>query len=477
MKRRLLSILLVVMMLVSLVPTTALSASAATEAAAPTGITGAGTEANPYIVNSASDLYSLFHSDKNMHVKLGQDITITGSVYVESDITLDMNGKTITADVKSYGFNITKGYSLKIKGSGKFLQKGTKLWAMFCVEGTLETYGSVTYDCADGNGFPISLSGYGVARIYGGNFMGKEIALNGGSKMYVYGGNFASDILTTSATQLYVYDGTFENRIYNNGYLYTFGGEFQKDVSSLGEYGEAIFWGGHFKEGVSNYSTSETSGKHLLGENALCIEHRYNSIADDGIFVKVEITVFRPDFAEQTPEIKLGQTELDAGTINALEDYVVSFKAKDVPKIFADNGYTIEESLIAKDSDGYTEAYDIKSGTKGQGVKLNLGNLTGGDYTVERIIKLYKGTSLVKTNKSTIKVTVKPMDKNLFGFATMNPAVSAQDMEDKYTDLPAIGIGTQTFNFGFTSFISSALSDKGFTAKPKVYINYNNQGT
>ncbi len=475
--KRFLSFVLAVLMVISAIPATVVTFSAANESVAQTGFTGSGTEKDPYIINTANDLYSLFHSDKNMHVKLGQDISLTSSVYVESDITLDMNGKTITADVKSYGFNITKGHSLKIKGSGKFLQKGTQLWAMFCVEGTLETHGTVTYECPDNSGCPINLSGYGIVRVYGGNFLGDQIAINGGSKMLVYGGNIASDVLVTKATQLYVYDGTFESRIYNYGYLYTFGGEFKKDVSSLGEYGEAIFWGGHFKEGVSNYSTSETGGIHILGQNAICMAHNSNDVTDDGIFVYTEITVFRPDYKEQTPEIKYNETEYDLGTINSLEDFIISFKAKDLPKVFADNGYTIEEKLVVKDSDGFVETYDIKSGTKGQGVKLNLGNLTGGDYTVERTINLYKGSSLKKSNKCIMKVTVNPMSSGSFGFATMNPAVSAEDMKDNYTDLPATAIGTQTLNFGFTPFISTALSDKGFSVKSKVYINYNNQGT
>ena len=473
-RKKLLSLLLAVIMVLSVIPVTAISISAANGYLASTGFEGSGTESNPYIVNTASDLFGLFHSDKDMHIKLGQDISVTSTVYIASNITLDMNGKTIKTSSKTSAFDISEGCTFKIKGTGKIDHTG-KMYTFF-VRGVLETYGNVTYKCPDDLGSVICLSDYGVARIYGGSFSGQQIALNGGGKMYVYGGSITSEVLVTKATQLYVYDGTFENRIYNYGYLYTYGGEFKKDVSSLSESGEATFYGGHFKEGISNYSTS-SGGKHILGKNSICMAHNNKDVTDDGLFVRTEITVFRPDFAEQSPEFKAGQTELDAGKINALEDYFVSFKAKDVPKVFADQGYTIEEKLIVKDSDGVTEKYDIKSGTKGQGVKLNLGNLTGDDYTVERTINLYKGPSVVKTNKSTIKITVNPIDKSLFGFATLKPSVSAEDREDRYTDLPETAITTENLTFGFTSFISTKLSDKGFSVKPKMYVNYNNQGT
>ena len=475
--KRILSMLLAVLMTISVAFVSVASTSAAESSVASVGYTGSGTEADPYIANSSADLYGFIHSDKHMFIKLGQDITITSTIYVESNITIDMNGKTLTMNASDYGFNIKSGCSLKIKGSGKIVQKGTKLWAIFFVEGTLETSGSVTYECPKESGNPICMSRYGVARIYGGNFVGDQISINGGAKVYVYGGTISTNVLITEATQLYVYDGTFEKRVYNNGYFVSFGGEFLEDVSSITKTGEAILYGGHFVKGVGRYSPLETGGSHSLGSNALCYCKKLNTVADNGVYLSNEITVFSPDFAEQTPEIKLGQTELDLGAINSLEDYYVSFKAKDVPAGFVELGYTIEEKLIVKDSDGFVETYDIKSGTKGQGVKLNLGNLTGGDYTVERTINLYNGPSLVKTNKSTIKVKVNPIDDSAFGFATLNPAVSAEDMEDNYTDLPATDIGTQTLNFGFTPFISTALSDKGFSVKSKVYINYNNQGT
>lgn len=476
--KRFLCVFFAVMMLFSIIPFSAIQAYAATISVDVTGVyTGTGTESDPYVVSNATDLYGLIHSDMNMYIKLGQDITITSTIYVESNITIDVNGKTLTMDASDYGINIEQGCSLKIKGSGKFVQKGTKLWAMFFVEGTLETRGTITYECPKESGNPICMSRYGVARIYGGNFVGDQISINGGAKVYVYGGTISTNVLITKATQLYVYGGTFEKRVYNYGYFVSFGGEFLEDVSSITTTGEAILYGGHFEGGVGKYSTSETGGSHSLGLNALCYCKKLNTVADNAVYLATDITVFSPNFAEQTPELKLGQTELDLGTINSLEDYYVSFKAKDVPAGFVELGYTIEEKIIVKDSDGFTQDYDIKSGTKGQGVKLNLGNLTGGDYTVERIINLYKGPSIVKTNKTILKVTVNPMDESLFGFASMKPVVSSEDKTAKYTELGEIPIETQTLTFGFTPYISAELSSKGCKVTSKVYINYENQGT
>ena len=476
--KKLLCLFLAVMMLFSIIPLTVIPASAATDSVAVTGVyTGTGTESNPYVVSNATDLYGLIHSDNHMYIKLGQDITITSTLYVESNITIDMNGKTLTMDASGYGFNIKSGCSLKIKGSGKILEKSTKLWGMFFVEGTLETSGSVTYECSKESGNPICMSSYGIARIYGGNFVGYQISINGGAKVYVYGGTISTKVLITKATQLYVYGGTFEERVYNNGYFVSFGGEFLEDVSSINTTGEAILFGGHFKGGVGAYGSSETGGSHSLGSNALCYCKTLNTVADNAVYLSTDITVFSPDFAQQSPEIKMGQTQLDLGTINSLEDYYVSFTARDVPAGFVELGYTIEEKIIVKDSDGFSQGYDIKSGTKGQGVKLNLGNLTGGDYTIERSINLYKGPSLVKTNKSTMTIKVNPIDESLFGFASMKPVVSTEDKADKYTELSETSITTETLTFGFTPYISADLSSKGYNVKSKVYVNYGNLGT
>ena len=94
-QKRLLSLIMAAVMVLTVIPATVTSISAANGYLASTGFEGSGTESNPYIVNTASDLFGLFHSDKDMHIKLGQDISVTSTVYVASDITLDMNGKTI----------------------------------------------------------------------------------------------------------------------------------------------------------------------------------------------------------------------------------------------------------------------------------------------------------------------------------------------------------------------------------------------
>ena len=219
-RKRFLSLLLAVIVALSAIPVTAISISAANSYLAPAGYEGKGTESDPYIANTASELFGLFHSDKNMHIKLGQDISVTSTIYIASDITLDMNGKTIKTTSKTSAFDISAGCTFKVKGTGKIDHTG-KMYTFF-VRGVLETYGNVAYQCPDDLGSVICLSDYGVARIYGGSFSGQQIALNGGGKMFVYGGNIVSEVLVTKATQLYVYDGTFENRIYNYGYLYTY---------------------------------------------------------------------------------------------------------------------------------------------------------------------------------------------------------------------------------------------------------------
>ena len=463
---------LVVMILLSIVPFTAISTTAAVTSVAITSYDGSGTENDPYIAMSASDLAGFIHSDKNLHIKLGANITLSGSIFVESDITIDMNGHTITSNATSYAFRVTQGHTLKIKGTGKI--KYTDNLYIFYVDGTLETNGTVTYECPTKAGTIICTSDYGKVIINGGNFIGQQILINGVGKLYVYGGNFATETLINKISNGYIYGGSFNGKIINYNALRIYGGEFLKDVSSYGE-GITGIYAGYFKEGVSN--NSSTNGKHILGEGSICLEHTKNTITETGVFIGVEMTVYRPDFAELSPELTEGQTEVDAGTINAFDDYIVSFKAKDVPDIFVKNGFTIEEKILVKDSDGYTDGYDIKTGTKAQGVEINLNHLTGGDYTVERTVNLYQNGSLKKTNQNTVKIKVNPLSDDACGFRTMTPAVSEDDMKDGYTELSAKPITTQNITFGFTPQILKVLYDKGYRVKGKVYINYENQGT
>ena len=470
--KRFLCLLLAVVMLLSIVPFTAISTTAAVTSIVTTNYEGSGTEDDPYIAMSASDLAGFIHSDKNLHIKLGSNITLSGSIFVESNISIDMNGYTITSNATSYAFRITQGHTLNIKGTGKI--KYTDNLYIFYVDGTLETNGTVTYECPTKAGTIICTSDYGKVIINGGNFIGQQILINGVGKLYVYGGNFATEISINKTSNGYIYGGSFNGKIVNYNALRIYGGEFLKDVSSYGE-GVTGIYAGYFKEGVSNYSS--TNGKHILGEGSICLEHTKNTITETGVFICVEMTVYRPDFAKLSPELPEGQTEVDAGTINALDDYIVSFKAKDIPDVFVKNGFTIEEKLIVKDSDGYIDGYDIKSGTKGQGVEINLNHLTGGDYTIERTVNLYQNGSLKKTNKNTVKIKVNPLSDDACGFRTMTPAVSEEDMKDGYTELSARPITTQTITFGFTPQILKDLYDKGYRVKGKVYINYENQGT
>ena len=469
---RFICLFLAVMMLLSIVPFTAISATAAVTSVATTNYEGSGEENDPYIAMSASDLAGFIHSDKNLHIKLGANITLSGSIFVESNITIDMNGYTITSNATSYAFRITQGHNLKIKGTGKI--KYTDNLYIFYVDGTLETNGTVTYECPTKAGTIICTSDYGKVIINGGNFIGQQILINGVGKLYVYGGNFATEILINKTSVGYIYGGSFNGKILNYNALRIYGGEFLKDVSSYGD-GVTGIYAGYFKEGVSN--NSSTNGKHILGEGSICLEHSKNTITETGVFIYTEMTVYRPDFAELTPELPEGETEVDAGTINAFDDYIVSFKAKDVPDIFVKNGFTIEEKIIVKDSDGYTDGYEIMSGTKAQGVEINLNHLTGGDYTVERIVNLYQNGSLKKTNQNTVKIKVNPLSDDACGFRTMTPSVNEDDMKDGYTELSEKPITTETLTFGFTPQILKVLYDKGYRVKGKVYINYENQGT
>ena len=93
--KRFLCLFLAVMILLSIVPFTAISTTAAVTSVAITSYDGSGTKSDPYIANTASELFGFVHSDKNIYIRLGADMTLSGGLHVEANINIDMNGKEL----------------------------------------------------------------------------------------------------------------------------------------------------------------------------------------------------------------------------------------------------------------------------------------------------------------------------------------------------------------------------------------------
>ena len=142
--KRILSMLLVIAMMISFVSVTTVQAFAATDDIATTSYEGSGTESDPYIANTASELFGFVHSDKNMYIRLGADMTLSGGLYVEANINIDINGKELNIKTNSSGIYIDNTGKLTITGSGKIKYEGDS--AFLSVYGTFESNGPVIYE-------------------------------------------------------------------------------------------------------------------------------------------------------------------------------------------------------------------------------------------------------------------------------------------------------------------------------------------
>ena len=473
--KRIISIILTLVMAVGMIPMSAISTNASILdiPAAPSpveGVTGTGTFADPYVAKTGDQLENLIATKKDMNIKLDSNLNLDKTLYIRAEVYINMNGKNISSTAENGAIHVKSGGIITMNGIGKLTYNGN-YYAVF-VEGTFETMGSITYETKNASYAVVNIHQYGAVRIYGGTFKGSQIDNNGVGQLYIYGGTFEKIIYNGPNGLVAIYGGTFLDAIGTQGKVYIYDGEFLDSVNAYYN-GVVTVYGGHFAVGIA---TPEATGTHKNGENSFCISHKNKTLSEDGLYVYEEVTVYSPAFAEQSPYAN-GKTEIDGGTMNQYESYTVGFKAKDVPTIFAEAGFTVEEKLIVKDSAGNVEHSVSNKGTTAKGVYYNLQELDGGDYSVERIINLYRNGSVVGTKKDTVKVKVNPLSSSDFGFKTMTPSVNAEDMEDRYTELSDKPLETQTLTFGFTSQLSQELKNKGYSVKEKIYVNYNNQGT
>lgn len=470
--KRLLSMFLAVVMLLSIVPYTAISTAAAVTSDATTNYEGSGTENDPYIANTASELFGFVHSDKNMYIRLGADMTLSGGLYVEANINIDMNGKELNIKTNSSGIYIDNTGKLTITGSGKINYEGDS--AFLSVYGTFESNGPVIYESKEVGMGVVAMYDYSKVYIYYGVFKGDRFFNHDQGKLYIYGGEFEENVHTDKFAVTYVYGGNFLDTLTNWGSTCIFDGEFAEPVSTYkyDNTGNLILVNGHFKKGV----TIGENANYKLADTALCYSHK-TRIAANFLYTNEEITIFSPYFEVQNPAVPYGKTEFDAGEIyEEIEDYVYGFKAKDVPTVFADMGFTIEEKIVVKNSTGKVSYTQTETGKYAKVVGFEMNTLSPDDYVIENTINLYYNGEVRKSATNTVKVKVKPLSNSDYGFKTITPSLSEAELSQLYTDLGTMHLG-QSLKFGFTSQISQELSDKGYNVKEKVYVNYNNQGT
>lgn len=206
MKKRLISMALAVSMAVSIMPAPALATVGgggttlgddAITLSDATGGTSSGT-ATP-----VSDLTGLTDAATNGgNVQLSGDIMLTGTLSINNkNLSIDLNGYTITAANNQRAFNISNGGTLEIKDSvGKGIIQGN---------GTVTGRGGAIYMEGSGSALTISggtIQGFTVSAHGGGVYMSGGTFTMTGGKIY----NCSSSGTNLSGGGVYMAEGTFD---------------------------------------------------------------------------------------------------------------------------------------------------------------------------------------------------------------------------------------------------------------------------
>ena len=326
--KKILSILLAVMMVVGMIPATAIPAYAADEATCPNeGATGTGTAEDPYRVYTYDDFCDAVSNAESpdIYVKLYDDL-VTGDEF-PTNKWMDIGG-SLTIDLNSYKFNIygdmfgndttlpynCEDWSYTICGSGVYYNDHYNIRGDFIVKDSADvstvaagTNGKVTmYDGAIstelvlGDGDFIMHNGVCGSIYMGANMQHKN-------NIEIYNGRFVcentyeSDKLTGVTQQLFLDDVDYSDVTINTFYAADSNGNVTK-IDSMSKF--------------ANY-----------GKNRL------------------EFAVATPQFAEQSPKMPEGEDNYFLGFVTA-KTYPLYFNAVPLEKEFVDAGYRIEQSFF-----------------------------------------------------------------------------------------------------------------------------------
>lgn len=385
--KKILSILLAVMMVVGMIPATAIPAYAADETTGPIeGATGTGTAEDPYRVYTYDDFCEAVSNAESpdIYVKLYDDL-VTGDEF-PTNKWMDIGG-SLTIDLNSYNFNIygdmfgndttlpynCEDWSYTICGSGVYYNDHYNIRGDFIVKDSADvstvaagTNGKVTmYDGAIstelvlGDGDFIMHNGVCGSIYMGANMQHKN-------NIEIYNGRFVCentyepDKLTGVTQQLFLDDVDYSDVTINTFYAADSNGNVTK-IDSMSKF--------------ANY-----------GKNRL------------------EFAVATPQFAEQSPKMPEGEDNYFLGFVTA-KTYPLYFNAVPLEKEFVDAGYRIEQSFFVYNSSGGLVHSSTVDASTGKGAYFDLRGQAKDNYKINEAIKLVDKDGdivLSKTNTFTI---------------------------------------------------------------------------
>ena len=150
-------------------------------------------------------------------VTLGGDFAFTGEIFINKDVTIDLNGHSLTRTVDGTLFNVNENKHLTIRATGGGNVTNTGMGNAFYVNnnGILTVEGG---NISTSNG--AAINNRGTTYIYDGTIDGHSSALSNNGTMYILGGTIIGD--------------NYGNSVRNEGSLYVFtGATLQKGIDEV----------------------------------------------------------------------------------------------------------------------------------------------------------------------------------------------------------------------------------------------------
>ena len=323
MKKRLISMALAVSMAVSMMPAPALATVGgggttpgddAITLSDATGGTSSGT-ATP-----VSDLTGLKDAATNGgNVQLSGDITLTGTLSINNkELSIDLNGHTITAANNQRAFNISNGGTLEIKDSvGNGIIRGN---------GTVTGHGGAIYMKGSGSALTIS----------GGTIQGFTASTSGGG-VYMSDGTF--NMTGGAIENCTAPEGAGVKMYPDSGNTCTFTMSDSAEIKNCSNDGVSIAWSGTSRfimsggtidnnKGYGLWTSSRSNTEILLSGGTITNSERYDMVIHTGVQLRVNDATVSGKIQNRGTIIGTGNAEFTGTVVNESAGKIESGKFK-----------------------------------------------------------------------------------------------------------------------------------------------------
>lgn len=323
MKKRLISMALAVSMAVSMMPAPALATvggggtTPGDDAITLSDATGGTSSGTATLVSDLTGLTAAATNGGN--VQLSGDITLTGTLYINNkELSIDLNGHTITAASNQRAFNISNGGTLEIKDS--------------VGNGIIQGNGTVT-----GSGGAIYMEGSGSAlTISGGTIQGFTASTSGGG-VYMRDGTF--NMTGGAIENCTAPEGAGVKMYPDSGNTCTFTMSDSAEIKNCSNDGVSIASSGTSKftmsggtidnnKGYGLWTSARSNTEILLSGGTITNSERYDMVIHTGVQLHVNNATVSGKIQNRGTIIGTGNAEFTGTVVNESAGMIKSGKFK-----------------------------------------------------------------------------------------------------------------------------------------------------